>query len=66
MNELESLVQTLEKGELPLEDSLKLFEKGVTLTRQCQQALSEAEQQVAILVKKNGDLSLESFEHDAD
>lgn len=48
--ELESIVEQLETGELPLEDALKVFEKGVTLSRQCQQLLSEAEQKVTILM----------------
>ena len=47
--ELESLVETLEKGELSLEDSLKLFERGIELTRHCQKALKSAEQKVRIL-----------------
>jgi exodeoxyribonuclease VII small subunit len=49
MKELETLVETLEQGDLPLEESLQAFERGVTLTRVCQQALDEAEQKVKIL-----------------
>lgn len=66
MSELESLVERLEAGDLPLEDSLKTFERGVTLTRSCQQALKEAEQKVEILLKKAGQPSLESFTRTAD
>ena len=47
--ELESIVKTMESGDLSLEDSLKYFEQGVQLTRQCQPALSEAEQKIAVL-----------------
>jgi exodeoxyribonuclease VII small subunit len=47
--ELESIVKTMESGDLSLEDSLKYFEQGVQLTRQCQTALSEAEQKIAVL-----------------
>jgi len=47
--ELESIVKTMESGDLSLEDSLKYFEQGVQLTRQCQSALSEAEQKIALL-----------------
>ena len=47
--ELESIVKTMESGDLSLEDSLKFFELGVQLTRQCQSALSEAEQKIALL-----------------
>jgi exodeoxyribonuclease VII small subunit len=61
--ELESLVQTMEQGELSLEESLKSFERGVLLTRTCQQALTEAEQKIQILAENNPDAELESFEH---
>lgn len=53
--ELESLVETLEQGDISLEESLKLFERGVTLTRSCQKALQEAEQKVQILLEKSGE-----------
>lgn len=49
MAELEGLVERMETGDLPLEETLKQFERGVTLTRQCQQALKQAEQKVQIL-----------------
>ncbi|MBA5247921.1 Exodeoxyribonuclease VII small subunit [hydrothermal vent metagenome] len=49
LEELEAIVQTMEDGDLSLEDSLKYFEQGVALTRQCQTALSEAEQKIALL-----------------
>lgn len=57
LHELEELVQQMEKGDLPLEQALKQFERGIALTRGCQQALSEAEQQVNILLQDK----LESF-----
>ena len=47
--ELESIVKTMESGDLSLEDSLQYFEQGVQLTRQCQSALSAAEQKIALL-----------------
>jgi exodeoxyribonuclease VII small subunit len=53
LRELESLVDKMEQGELSLEDSLKHFERGVTLSRTCQQALQAAEQKVEILMQKN-------------
>ena len=59
--ELEQLVSQLEQGDISLEQSLKSFERGVSLTRTCQKALQEAEQKVQILLEKNGNLSLESF-----
>ena len=49
MAELQDIVERLEKGELPLEDSLKQFEQGITLARQCQAILTQAEQQIEIL-----------------
>lgn len=52
LEELEALVTRLESGDLPLEQALKEFERGVRLTRQCQTALQEAEQKVEILLKK--------------
>lgn len=59
--ELEQLVNWLERGDIPLEESLQSFERGVNLTRSCQKALQEAEQKVQILIDKNGDQALESF-----
>jgi exodeoxyribonuclease VII small subunit len=54
MAELEQLVQKLEKGDLPLEESLAAFERGVALTRTCQAALRQAEQKVELLLRKPG------------
>ncbi|WP_456415877.1 exodeoxyribonuclease VII small subunit [Thiolapillus sp.] len=65
LSELETLVDHLEQGEISLEDSLKSFERGVALTRSCQQALSEAEQKVRILNEKTLDAETEAFDADA-
>lgn len=54
LNELESLVEQMEKGDMSLEDSLKAFERGIVLARTCQQALKEAEQKVQLLLEKDG------------
>lgn len=62
LSELESLVETLEQGELSLEDSLKTFERGVELTRICQQVLKEAEQKILILSDKRVEAELEPFD----
>ena len=59
--ELEALVARLEQGDVPLEEALKTFERGVALTRQCQTALRTAQQKVEILLTRNGDESIESF-----
>ncbi len=61
MRDLEEIVERLEQGDLPLEESLAAFERGVMLTRSCQTALKEAEQKVEILLKKTGESALESF-----
>lgn len=63
--ELEQLVESMESGELSLEDSLTAFEKGVKLTRDCQTKLSEAEQKVELLMEKQGELVSEPFEPNA-
>ena len=63
---LEDIVHTLEDGELSLEASLNAFEKGVLLTRECQTALTEAEQRVQMLVQKEGETELLDFSPDAD
>jgi exodeoxyribonuclease VII small subunit len=52
--DLESIVEKLEQGDLPLDESLKAFERGVELTRHCQVALKQAEQKVEILLRKSG------------
>ncbi len=47
---LEEIVQKMEKGDIPLDQSLKLFEEGIGLTRECQTQLSEAENKIRLLV----------------
>jgi len=54
LGELETLVEEMETGDLPLEEAMKKFERGITLTRQCQTALRDAEQKVEVLLKKAG------------
>lgn len=51
---LQTLVERLESGELTLEDSLVAFEQGVALTRECQSALTQAEQRIQQLMEKQG------------
>jgi exodeoxyribonuclease VII small subunit len=62
LEELEALVTKLEKGDLPLEESLKEFERGVALTRSCQKELKEAEQKVNLLTEKGEEQDFD--EHD--
>ena len=61
LKELETLVESMEQGDLSLEDSLGHFERGVQLSRACQQALKTAEQKVEILMKKNGQEEVTPF-----
>ena len=59
--ELESLVERLERGDLPLDEALKTFERGVELTRHCQGSLKAAQQKVEILLKRGSAASTEPF-----
>jgi exodeoxyribonuclease VII small subunit len=62
LNKLEKIVSQLEEGEIPLEESLKLFEEGIRLSRLCNQKLDEAEKKVEILLKgKDGTLNAKPF-----
>ena len=63
LNKLEKIVSKLEEGDIPLEESLKLFEEGIRLSRFCNQKLDEAEKKVEILLKdKNGVIKPRSFD----
>lgn len=62
--DLETIVERLEHGELPLEESLKQFERGVQLARSCQELLKQAEQKVEILLQKNATAEPDPFEPD--
>jgi exodeoxyribonuclease VII small subunit len=53
LKELEAIVERMEQGDVPLEESLRQFERGITLTRTCQEALKAAEQRVQILTEQN-------------
>lgn len=62
--ELEKIVTQLEDGEMSLEESLKLFEDGVKLSRECQERLTQAERRIEILLKdKNGNPTLQAIEN---
>ena len=62
LDRLEKIVLELEKGEVPLEKSLTLFEEGMQLSATCRKQLEEAEGKVEILLKQNGKLQTEPFE----
>jgi len=62
LQRLEKIVQELERGDVPLENSLALFEEGMQLSSSCRKELEQAEGKVEILLKKNGKLQAEPFE----
>ena len=64
LQELESLVERMEGGDLSLEDSLVHFERGIALTRSCQKALTQAEQKIQILITEDDSQKLRSFSSD--
>ena len=59
---LEGLVESLESGELSIEESLKSFEQGIKLARDCQAALKSAEQKVEVLMRQGDELVSQPFE----
>ncbi|MCA1799285.1 MAG: exodeoxyribonuclease VII small subunit [Xanthomonadaceae bacterium] len=62
--ELEQLVETMESGDLPLDEALRHFERGIALTRLCQAALKQAELKVEQLLEKNGRAELVPLDPD--
>ncbi len=65
LDQLEAIVRKLEDGDLPLEESLELFEKGVKLSRECKERLVRAERRIEVLMKEtNGDLKLEELDEE--
>lgn len=62
MARLEAIVAELEKGDLPLDESLKIFEEGIRLSKNCLKVLEEAERKIEVLVQdKNGKKQLRAF-----
>ncbi|PIE82244.1 MAG: exodeoxyribonuclease VII small subunit [Cardiobacteriales bacterium] len=69
LKNLEDIVRKMESGELSLEASLKQYEEGISLIRQCQQALNDAQQKVQILMQNSNQpsqISLEPFHDQSD
>jgi exodeoxyribonuclease VII small subunit len=64
--ELESLVERLERGDVPLDEALRTFERGVALTRHCQACLQSAQQKVEILLRRSGQPEVQAFEEPGD
>ena len=61
LENLEALVSSLETGDLSLEDSMKSFEQGIKVARECQKALKEAEQKVEILTRQGNELVCDHY-----
>ena len=64
LEELEKVVKELEGGELSLERSIELFERGVVLSETCRKQLEEAETRVETLIRKDGKMTAEPFRND--
>lgn len=62
MHELETIVSKMEQGDLPLEEALQSFERGIQLAGHSQKKLKDAEQKVQILSSQNGQQNLDVFE----
>ncbi len=62
LQRLEKIVDDLERGDIPLEKALSLFEEGIQLSNSCRKELEEAEGKVEILLKQNGKLQPQPFE----
>jgi len=65
LQRLETIVTELEKGDVPLDRALELFDEGMKLSGSCRKELEEAEGKVEILLKRNGKLQAEPFEGEA-
>jgi exodeoxyribonuclease VII small subunit len=64
LGELEKLVEKMERGDVSLEESLRMFERGVELARHCQTALRDAENKIQVLMEKNGQQVLDDLVSD--
>ena len=62
MENLEKIVTELEKGNLNLDDSVKKFEEGIKISKQCNKILEEAEKKITILLEENGEIKEENFQ----
>lgn len=61
LEELEKVVKQLESGDLPLEEALRLFERGIQLSETCRKQLEDAETRIEILMKKDGKIEPQPF-----
>ena len=61
MNKLETIVADLEKGDLNLDDSVKKFEEGIKISKECNEMLEEAEKKITILLQEDGKIEEKDF-----
>ena len=61
MENLEKIVEELEKGDLNLDDSIKKFEEGMKISKQCNEYLENAEKKITVLINENGNVTEEDF-----
>ena len=66
MKDLENLVTELEKGDLNLDESVKKFEEGMKLSKECNDILQKAEKRISILLEKDGDITEKDFNNNED
>ena len=65
LSQLEEITQKLEKEEaIPLEESMKLFEEGIKISKKCNKQIEEAEKKISILIKENDEIKEEDFIND--
>lgn len=62
LTELEKIVSELEKGDLSLEDSVKKFEDGMKISKECNSLLEDAEKRITIILENNGEIKEEDFD----
>lgn len=62
INELEKIVSELEKGDLSLDDSVKKFEEGIKISKECNEILEKAERKINILINQDGEMKEEKFD----
>ena len=64
ISELEVIVNQLEKNEMNLDESLKKFEEGMNLSKECNKMLEDAEKKITVLLEKDGEIEEEDFDEE--
>ncbi len=62
LDELENIVETLEKEDLNLDESIEKFEKGMKIAKDCNKKIEEAEKKIAVLINEDGEIKEENFD----